>query len=182
MRWHLLALLALSGLAFAYPATSLPRGTDRFQLGWARFQVDSALAARGIERSSAGADFIVTPGESPDVEFVQYSFVPSPGGIGFLWKVTTGYRVPYDHDSFEGVRGQLVSDLGPPSEEHRADVAAGDLADRLLWADARTSVQLGARWSPVQDPRADRMLITWIDRQLQKRVEVQLRKRTEKKH
>ena len=176
MRWPLLVLLALCAVAFSTPDATLPRGNERFHLGWARFQVDSALAARGVERLSAGGDFITTPGESPEVEYVEYSFAPSPHGTGFLWKVTFGYRVPYDRVVFDGARGTLVTDLGPPAEEHLSDPKNGDLLDNLTWADARTVVHLGARWSEHQDEGADRMLVTWIDRQLQKRVDSQIRK------
>jgi hypothetical protein len=97
-----------------------------------------------------------------------------------LWKVTYGYRVPYGRDVFEGAKGTLIGDLGAPDEEHRSDVQAGDLVDKLTWADAATIVQLGARWPERQDEGADRMLVTWVDRRLQKMASVQIKK-TKKK-
>jgi hypothetical protein len=180
MRLFLLALLALSGLAFA-PAGTVPRGNDIFHLGWSRAQVDSSLAERGIEAQTSGNDFLVTAGQSPEIEYVEYKFLPAPHGTPLLWRVTYAYRVPYDRDVFEGARGTLVGDLGQPSEEHRSDPKAGDVVDKLTWADAMTIVSLGARWPEIQDPTADRMLVTWIDRRLQRMVSVQIRKRGEKK-
>lgn len=179
-RWLLLLLLGCSGLAFAV-TTTLPRGDDRFRLGWSRDQVDSALTARGVETQTTGNDFITTAGETPGVEYVEYQFVPAPHTSGFLWKVTYGYRVPYDHKVFEGARGTLVADLGSPSDEHRSNPEAGDVVDKLTWVDALTSVQLAARWTEHQDASADRMLVTWIDRKLQKEVTVLIRRRAEKK-
>lgn|SRR5262245_20462015 len=175
MRWLSLLLLALSGLAFSPATASMPRGNERFQLGWTRDQVDSALTARGIESRTSGVDFITTPGEEPEVEYIQYSFVPTAHGPGLLWKVVWGYRVPYDRQVFDGARGTLMGDLGQPDDEHRSDLQKGDVVDRLTWADGLTIVQLGARWSEPQDARVDRMLVTWIDRQLQKQAEVRIR-------
>lgn len=182
MRWPLLALIAFSGLAFTPPTPELPRGTRDFRLGWANFQVDSALDARGAEILSTGFDFITTAGESPEIEYVLYSFATTPQGPSFLWKVTVAYRVPYSHEDFEGVLEALRSDLGPPADEHRAAPKAGDLEDRITWVDVRTAVQLGARWHEPQDERADRMLVTWTDRKLQKAVEKQRRKSEAKRH
>jgi hypothetical protein len=181
MRWQLLLLLALSGLAFAPATPSLPRGTPIFTLGWARTQVDSALAARSVEALTAGIDFITTPGETPEVEYIEYSFVPVAHGSPLLWKVTYGYRVPYGQEVFEGAKGTLIGDLGQPDEEHHADVKGGDLVDKLTWADASTVVQLGARWPEHQDEGADRMLVTWVDRRLQKMASVKNKKAANKK-
>ncbi|TMQ71931.1 MAG: hypothetical protein E6K80_04105 [Candidatus Eisenbacteria bacterium] len=181
MRRLLLVFLALSGLAFAPASISLPRGNADFRLGWARSQVDSALAARGVTPQTAGADFITTSGETPEVEYVEYSFLPAPFGSPLLWRVIYGYRVPYDHTAFESARGTLLGDLGQPNDEHHADPENGDVVDKLTWVDALTSVQLGARWTERQDPGADRMLVTWIDRKLQKVISVVIKKRGEKK-
>lgn len=181
MRWHLLILLALSGLAFAPTTRQLSRGTPIFELGWARTQVDSALAARDVKALSVGNDFITTPGETRGVEYVEYKFVPTAHGSPLLWRVTYGYRVPYDREAFESAKGTLVGDLGSPDEEHRSNVKAGDVVDKLTWADAATVVQLGARWTERQDPGADRMLVTWIDRRLQKMASVQQKKSLKKK-
>lgn len=176
MRWPLLALLALSGLAFTPAPQSLPRGTQDFRLGWAYFQVDSALAAREAEVISTGRDFITAGGEIDGVEYVLYSFFASPQGPTFLWKVTIAYRTPYGRPEFQAVRDALLADLGPPADEHRADPKAGDLEERITWVDPRTAVQLGARWPEIQDARVDRMMVTWTDRRLQKLIEVQRRK------
>jgi hypothetical protein len=176
MRWPLLALLALAGLAFTPATTALPRGTQDFRLGWAYFQVDSALGARGAGVISHGPDYITAAGERPGVEYVLYSFVSTPQGPSFLWKVTVAYQVPYGRAEFDAVRDALLADLGPPADEHRTQPEAGDLEERITWVDLRTAVQLGARWSEIQDARADRMMVTWTDRRLQKLVEVQRRK------
>jgi len=39
-----------------------------------------------------------------------------------------------------------------------------------------TAVQLGARWTGAPDPNADRMMVTWVDRRLQKLVEARRKK------
>ena len=177
MRLFLLALLALSGLAFAPAHAPLPRGTEVFTLGWSRAQVDSSLAEHGVTPLSGGSDFLTTPGSSPEIEYVEYRFLPAPYGTPLLWKVTYGYRVPYDREVYEGARGTLLGQLGAPAEEHRANPKAGDVVDKITWADAATVVQLGARWTEIQDPAADRMLVTWVDRRLQKVASAQIRKR-----
>src|SRR5262249_53943929 len=181
MRWLVLLLLALSGLAFSPPTTTLPRGNERFHLGWTRDEVDSAVSARGLQPLTSGVDFITTPGEEPEVEYIEYSFVPQAHGPGLLWKVVWGYRVPYDRQMFDGARGTLVGDLGPPADEHQPDPKNGDFVEQLTWADALTTVQLGARWSERQDARVDRMLVTWIDRQLQKKAAVKTREQVKSK-
>src|SRR5207253_3009276 len=48
----------------------------------------------------------------------------------------------------------------PHGEVHSADL------DRLIWTDGMVTVQLAARWTPVQDVNADRMLLTWTDLRL----------------
>jgi hypothetical protein len=176
MRWLLLALLILSGLALAPPAQTLPRGTERFRLGWAAFQMDSALRAREVETLSRGHDFLTTMGEEPSVEYVQYSLTTSPLGPSFVWKVTVAYRVPYTRAEFDSLSEVLIAGLGTPAQRQTPDFSAGLTEEKLTWVDALTSVQLGARWNVPQDPRADRMIVTWTDRRLQKVVEVQRRK------
>ena len=175
MRWPLLALLALCGMAFAPSRSALPRGDDNFQLGWTTTRVDSALGARGVPVLSRGYDFLTAAGERPEIEFVQYAFAPKPHGPSLLWKVTVAYRVPYTLEQFESVRGGLTGLLGAPDEERLADPEAGNLMSKITWVDSRSAVQLGARWPEIQDPRADRMIVTWTDRRLQKQVEVQRR-------
>ena len=52
---------------------------------------------------------------------------------------------------------------------------------KVTWVDVRTAVQLAARWPERPDPRADRMLLVWTDRQLQKLVEAQALRKPKKK-
>ena len=111
----------------------------------------------------------------------MYSFATTPLGPSFLWKVTVAYRVPYGRDRFETLRDALVGNLGRPGEVHASDPKAGSFDDRVTWADERTAVQLGARWNDPQDPRVDRMILTWTDRRLQKLVEVQRRNKKNQK-
>jgi hypothetical protein len=62
---------------------------------------------------------------------------------------------------FDEAADLLKSRLGDPSDEqHSAD------QDRLSWTDGFVTVRLAARWTPVQDPNADRMLLTWTDLRL----------------
>jgi hypothetical protein len=186
MTRFILATLVFSGLAFCLPTgptradsvppgRPLPRGTGDFRLGWGFSQVDSALAARRAEVISRGQDFITAGGESPDIEYVLYSFVPMPQSAALLWKVTVAYRVPYGRDDFEAIRNELAEDLGAPADEHAPDVEAGEAEERITWVDSRTAVQLGARWTEPQHDRVDRMLVTWTDRRLQKVVEIKRR-------
>jgi hypothetical protein len=172
----LLALVILSGIAFATPGATLPRGDDRFQLGWTMTEVDSTLSEQGTEILSRGFDFITAAGEAPGVEFVEYRFATTPDWPSRLWKVTTAYAAPYSRQEFEGVRGTLETVLGSPSEEKRPNAKAGDPVERVSWVDQLTAVQLGARWTEPQDPQVDRMIVTWTDRKLQKQVEVERRK------
>jgi hypothetical protein len=181
MRPALLAGLAWLALASPVRATPLPRGTDDFRLAWSASQVDSALDARGVEVLSRGFDFVTTAGEQADVEYVQYSFATTPQGPSFLWKVTVAYRVPYGRDRFESLRDGMIGNFGRPGEVHASDPDAGNFEDRVTWADERTAVQLGARWKEPQDPKVDRMIVTWTDRRLQKLVEVQRRKKNDKR-
>lgn len=169
-----LAFLALfSTVAFASPAATLPRGDDRFQLGWSMTQVDSTLSSNGVEILSRGFDFITAAG-APGVEYVEYRFSITPDWPSRLWRVTTVYPAPYQRQDFDGVRGTLEGLLGEPNEVKPAKT--GDPEERVSWVDALTAVQLGARWTEPQDPKVDRMVVTWTDRKLQKAVENQRRK------
>jgi len=166
-------LALFSTVAFASPAATLPRGDDRFQLGWSMTQVDSALAANGIEVVSRGFDFITAAG-TPGAEYVEYRFAITPDWPSRLWRVTTVYPAPYKRQDFDGVRGTLEGLLGEPNDVRPPK--GGDLEERVSWVDALTSVQLGARWTEPQDPKVDRMVVTWVDRKLQKAVETQRKK------
>jgi hypothetical protein len=176
----LIVLALFSTVAFASPAATLPRGDDRFELGWSMTQVDSALSANGVEILSRGFDYITAAG-SPGAQFVEYRFATTPDWPSRLWKVTTAYPAPYKRQDFEGVRGTLEGLLGEPSEVKHPSVKAGDPEERVSWVDALTAVELGARWTEPQDPVVDRMVVTWTDRKLQKQIEIQ-RKKQKQQH
>jgi hypothetical protein len=171
----LIFVALFSTLAFATPAATLPRGDDQFQLGWSMTEVDSALAANGVEILWRGFDFITAAG-SPRAEFVEYRFAVTPDWPSLLWRVTTAYPAPYRREDFDGVRGTLEGLLGTPSDVKHPTPKSGDPEERVSWVDPLTSVQLGARWTEPQDPKVDRMVVTWTDRKLQKVVETQRRK------
>jgi hypothetical protein len=180
MRWLALpSLLLIAALASA--SQLLPRGSHDFQLAYTRGEVDSALTARGAEVISRGPAFIACAGESPAVEFEQYDFAPSAGGQSHLWRVWIAFRVPYTRADFDSLKTQMEVDLGQPNEVTEPEPA--DLAGvhKLTWVDPLTSVQLAARWPEHPDPRADRMLVVWTDRRLQKLVEAQRKEKPKTK-
>ena len=168
MRWFFLLLLALSGFAFTSVDRSLPRGTDAFSLAMNRTQVDSALAARGVRVLSGGPEHLACIPHEAQVEFEQYAFAPTPHGAGRLWRVTVAYRVPYRKAAFDSLRHALSQALGEPAEEFSPPDSTE--THRVTWVDPITSVQLAARWPERPDPNADRMLVTWTDRRLQRLV------------
>ena len=170
MRWFLLLLLALSGLAFSSVERSLPRGTDLFHLTMTRTQVDSALAARGVEVLSGSAEHLACIPHEAAVEFEQYAFAPSVQGPGRLWRVTIAYRVPYRRAAFDSLREAMTQTLGQPAEE--VSPPDSSAVHKATWVDASTAVQLAARWPERPDRVSDRMLVTWTDRRLQKMVDV----------
>src|SRR5215831_643210 len=171
----LIVLALFSTVAFATPATPLPRGDDQFQLGMSMTQIDSTLSANNVEILSRGFDYITAAGP-PGVDFVEYRFAITPDWPSRLWRVTTAYPAPYRREDFDGVRGTLEGLLGQPSEVKHPSPKSGDPEERVTWADPLTAVQLGARWVEPQDPQIDRMVVTWTDRKLQKVVETQRRK------
>jgi hypothetical protein len=179
MRWLSVSLLLLLA-TFAGASQPLPRGSHDFQLGFSHSQVDSAIAARGVEMISNGATYVACSNPSPAVEFEQYDFAPTIGGEGRLWRVWIAFRVPYARQDFDSLKTQLLVDLGEPSETNvpAADDPAG--VYKVTWVDASTSVQLGARWPERPDPRADRMMVVWTDRRLQKLVEAQRKQKPKK--
>ncbi len=174
MRWVLLLLLALSGLAFAPRA--LPRGSDRFHLAMTRVEVDSTLAARGLTILSGSPSHIACAGDVPQVEYEQYDFAPSAYGPGLLWRVTVAYGVPYQRADFDSLRDDLTALLGEPAQVDEPEAGEIGATHKVTWVDAHTSVQLAARWNEHPDPRTDRMLVVWTDRRLQKMVEAQRRR------
>jgi len=163
MRALLLTLLAVSGLAFASSATSLPHGDNRFVLGMTRDALDKRIADRHVETISEFNHILATTSDDPALEYERYRFVPSPhlDQPDVLAEATFGWRVPYDRATFDEAADQLRRLLGDPSDEVHTD----DL-DRLVWTDALVTVQLAARWTPAQDANADRMLLTWTDLRL----------------
>ena len=180
MRWLSLPLLLLVA-ALAAASQALPRGSQDFQLAASRSQVDSMIAARGLPVLSRGPTHLACAGASSAVEFEQYDFAPSAGGQGHLWRVMIAYRVPYGRADFDSLQSRLVNDLGDPAEVDAPAANDPDGLHKVTWVDIRTAVQLAARWPERPDPRADRMLLVWTDRQLQKLVEAQALKKPKKK-
>jgi hypothetical protein len=181
MRWLSLPLLLLCA-AFTTSTSFLPRGSQDFQLAFTRAQVDSAIAARGTEVISRGPAYIACAGSSSRVEFEQYDFAsPAAGGESHLWRVWIAFRVPYTRGDFDSLETSLKDDLGQPSEVTEPDPSDVAGVHKLTWVDALTSVQLAARWPEHPDPRADRMLVVWTDRRLQKIVEAQRKEKPKSK-
>lgn len=166
------------------PGSSLlPRGNDLFRLGMSRAQVDSAVAGRQLTVLSDGTAYLVCASDDPLVEYEQYSFFLPPHGYEVLWKVTIGYRLEASRQDLDRVRGELQGWLGPPTAESSPEADTGGAAEPplpatrlVMWTDASTSVQLGARWSGDADRSPDRMLVTWTDRKTQRLVEARRKK------
>lgn len=162
----------------------LPRGNDRFRLGWSRVQVDSAVAARRLAVISDGTAYLVCGSDDPAVEFEQYSFFLPPHGEHTLWKVTLGYRLESSRADLDSVRVRLAARLGAPNADTDANVPPSDgyghrpmPAERqVTWVDPSTSVRLGGRWTEQPDRNADRMLVTWTDRHIQRLMEARRKK------
>jgi hypothetical protein len=173
-------VLALAlGVFAAGSAPPLPSGNGHFRLGMSRAQVDSAVSSRGMEVISGGLTFLACRSDDPAVEYEQYSFFPMPHGMLILWKVTIGYRLDASAADFAAARDELKRLLGKPASDSwaaRDDEAPkedrpGPSAGQAIWADPLTTVQLGARWSTAPDRNAERMMLTWTDRRLQRLVE-----------
>ena len=178
------ALALALGVLGAAPPPPLPHGNDHFRLGMSRAQVDSAVSARELSVISNGTAFLVCAGDDPKVEYEQYSFFAAPHGMEFLWKVTVGYRLTASPEDLARVRGELTGQLGEPAADTggAGDAASptgsrpAETAPQVIWADALTSVQLGARWTDAPDRNADRMMVTWTDRRLQRLIEARRKK------
>jgi hypothetical protein len=184
MRCLLVSALALAltpGFLCASPA-ELPRGDSHFHLGMSRAQVDSAVAARQLRVISNGTAFLVCAGGDTAVEYEQYSFFREPHGLDILWKVTIGYRLSASIADYASVRGEMRRVLGEPStdtwdgEEAEADHRPPATMQLAVWADNSVAVRLGARWIGSPDANADRMMVTWTDRRLQRLVEARRKK------
>lgn len=172
-----LLILALSVLTGS-PA-ALPRGTEAFQLGISRAQVDSAVAVRDLPVISQGTAFLVCGSDDPAVEYEQYAFFRAPHGVTRLWKVTIGYRLGTAREDLDRVLAGLRKILGEPASDTGGvtgrTTVMGDpvppAARQVIWVDPATAVQLGARWGAEHERDADRMMVTWTDRRLQRLVE-----------
>lgn len=183
-----LVLLLVMGLALgvlgAGPSAPLPRGNDHFYLGMLRSQVDSAVAARRLTVISNGTAYLVCSSDDPRVDYEQYCLFQAPHGTDYLWKVTIGYRFDASPADFAAVREELQRRLGEPTTDtgDAGDASSADdshpaaTTQQAIWADALTAVQLGARWTGAPDPGADRMVVSWTDRRLQRLVEARRKK------
>jgi hypothetical protein len=174
-----LLILALSVLTASTTAPSLPRGPEDFRLGISRAQTDSAVAARRLPVISQGNAFLVCGSDDPAVEYEQYSFFQAPHGVTRLWRVTIGYRLGAPREDLDLVLAGLERQLGKPASDTGGvtgrTTASGDpippAARNVIWVDPATAVQLGARWGAEHERQADRMMVTWTDRRLQRLVE-----------
>lgn len=186
MRPHLASSLLLGLLLTAAPElrapsaeTRLVRGDDNFWLGMSRVQVDSAVTARRDAVISSGAEFLVCGSPDPAIEYVEYSFLQAPHGLQYLWQVTIGYQRTASTTDFANAREGLIRMLGDPvtdswkagDEGSRSDSRPAEMNQLVAWADPMTIVRLGARWTNAPDSSADRMLVSWTDRRLQRVVE-----------
>jgi hypothetical protein len=177
----LLSLVLSTGSA---SSTSLPRGNDQFRLGMVRAQVDSAVATRRLNVITDDTAYLVCGSDDPAIEFEQYTFFLPPHGEPTLWKVTLGYRLEYSRTDLDSVRARLARKLGEPSSDSDDNVPPTDAygnrpmpAERqVTWVDAATSVRLGGRWNSEPDRKADRMLVTWTDRHIQRLIEARRKK------
>jgi hypothetical protein len=183
MPFALPVLLAVVVSTATPGASLLPRGNDLFRLGMSRAEVDSAVAGRQLTVISDGTAYLVCASDDPLVEYEQYSFFLPPHGQETLWKVTVGYRLGTSREDLDRVWSGLKELLGPPTADSSPQAAADGAASEppptmrlVMWADASTSVQLGARWSADADRSPDRMLVTWTDRRIQHLVEARSKK------
>jgi hypothetical protein len=182
----LLAILVGLGLAAgnARAAERLPRGDHRFRLGMSRAQVDSALTARRETVLSNGVGFLVTAGDDPLTEYVEYRFFRAPHGLETVWRVTIGCRIGASTAEFAAAREGLIRLLGEPASDswNAGDVEAPGAAKppgiehSVAWGDGVTGVHLGGRWTDEENRDADRMKVTWTDRRLQRIVAANARK------
>lgn len=183
MNPHSLLVLAVASVAAASAAPPLPRGNGDFHLGMFRTEVDSSIALRRAPVLSAGSSFLVCGSEEPGIEYEQYSFFQAPHGIMLLWRVTIGYRLGASRDDLEGALGRLRIRLGEPSSDTGGVTGSTDAAGepipiaarQVIWVDPFTAVQLGARWGDGPPLQADRMMVTWTDRRLQRLVDARRR-------
>lgn len=164
-------------------ARRLPRGDERFWLGMNRAQLDSAITAHGDTVISNGTAFVVCAVDEPRVQYVQYSFFRTPHDVDFLWRVTVGYRLDASSADFAAARDRLVRILGDPQVEALPTDAPStfntrreDSAQSATWSDDEIVVHLGARWTSSPDPGADRMLVTWVDRRLERLMDARRKK------
>jgi hypothetical protein len=178
------AVVLALGILGAGPTAPLPRGNDHFRLGMSRTQVDSAVAARVLSVISNSTAYLVCASDDPTVEYEQYSFFRAPHGMDFLWKATIGYRLTASMADYAAVREDLRRLLGEPATDisDAGDASSPDdsrpvtTTHQAVWADVSTAVQLGARWAGSPGRNADRMMVSWTDRRLQRLVEARRKK------
>lgn len=166
MRTPILTLLVLAAFAAPALAKSLPRGDDRFQLGWTRPELDKRIAERRVALLSVGRNNVATGSDDETVEFERYTIIPMKSK-DVVAEVTIAYRVPYTHEAFDSVRTALVDVLGQPTEHLvPGEDPAGIDRESVSWTDGNILVRLMARWTAIPDPLTDRMTVTWSDVQL----------------
>lgn len=178
-------VLLATALVAAAPAP-LPRGNGDFRLGMFRAQVDSAVAARALEVISSGTAFLVCASDDPTVEYEQYSFFQAPHGMVMLWRVTIGYRLESSRADLDSVLVDMRHDLGEPASDTGGWVPQTGIGigtpppppggRQVIWVDRSTAVQLAARWADGLPQPADRMMVTWTDRRLQRLMDARRKK------
>ena len=179
MSLHPVLILAFSVLTATSTPPALPRGSDDVRLGMSRAQVDSAVTARKLAVMSSGSAYLVCASDDPGIEYEQYSFFQAPHGLTFLWRVTIGYRLATPEEDFDLILAELARRLGEPASDTGpaarpgapADAPPARTARKVIWVDPQTAVQLGGRWGDEQTRKADRMMVTWTDRRLQRLVD-----------
>lgn len=176
----LFVICLLLAASVSIASSPLSRGDGHFWLGMTRAQLDSAITARADTVVSNGTAFVVCRTGDPEVEYVQYSFFTPPHGADLLWRVTVGYRLTASTADFAQARAELTRILGDPQADSwnaddtppsTFDTQVPETSQRVVWGDGETSVSLGARWTEAHDAKADRMLVTWVDRRLQRLVQ-----------
>jgi hypothetical protein len=170
-----MALLALAGCAAFAAAAELPRGDDRFRLGMTRDELQAKLQERGVEPISKARLVVATTSDDPAVEYERYLFVPATGSADVLAEVTLAYRLPFNRTRFDAVMEDLLLELGEPNEHVAPGQGMDQALETLTWTDGRVAVRLGARWTEQQDPRSDRMIVTWTDLRMRQAIAAALR-------
>ena len=164
MRTPILTLLALAAIATsAFAGKPLPRGTDHFQLGMTRPELDFQVMKRRLQILSVGRNNLAVTSDDEAVEFERYVIVPLKQK-DVLAEVMFAYRLPHTRAGFDSVRDALVETLGSPAEHLTpGENPAGLDRETVSWTDGSVVVRLTARWTEIPDPQSDRMTVTWSD-------------------